>query len=519
MINCAKKGRIEGGPKDTIPPVFVKAEPANYTTNFDGERIRIYFDEYIKLKDFQKQLIISPPLKNTIISPQGTASKYINIAILDTLEANTTYVFNFGQSIQDNNEGNPYSYFKYIMSTGSFIDSLTVKGEIKSALSQFPDNFVTVMLYEIDSTYTDSIIYKENPRYVTNTLDSLTTFELSNLREGTYAIAALKDEDANFTFQPKKDKIAFIKEHITVPTDSSYVLTLFNEEIPVSTSRPRHTGAGKITFGVQGAIDSVRLEMISKVDETVVSTLSRKRNKDTLDYFFKPVIKPDSLLFVATGPSLRDTLTVKMRTLPADTLVINKLTKATLDLKQPFELGSSIPITEVDTTLISVVRQDSISVPFTIDTDAFTKTTRVRFETAENEAYTIQMLPEALTDFAGNKSDTLSYKVRTKEYIDYGDLNFTIANANEFPYIVQLVTEKEEVVQERFTNGQTDFTFNILAPGKYLVRLIKDANGNQRYDSGDYLKRQQPEAVIYYPKVIDIRAGWLPTEVFTLTSK
>ena len=114
LTNCAKRGTPSGGPLDTIPPAFVKAIPPNFTTNFSKDEIRIYFNEYIKLTDTQKQLITSPPLKNSIITPQGSASKVIKIKITDTLIPNTTYVFNFGQSIQDNNESNPYSSFKYV---------------------------------------------------------------------------------------------------------------------------------------------------------------------------------------------------------------------------------------------------------------------------------------------------------------------------------------------------------------------------------------------------------------------
>ncbi|MGK0252556.1 MAG: hypothetical protein ACI81G_001996, partial [Gammaproteobacteria bacterium] len=130
LVNCAKRGSPNGGAMDSLPPVFIKADPPNFTTNFDDTEIKIYFDEYVKLKDYQKQLIISPPLTNSIISPQGSAAKYITIDIKDTLQPNTTYVFNFGQSIVDNNESNPYAYFKYILSTGDYIDSLSVKGDI-----------------------------------------------------------------------------------------------------------------------------------------------------------------------------------------------------------------------------------------------------------------------------------------------------------------------------------------------------------------------------------------------------
>lgn len=170
---------------------------------------------------------MDPP---ALITPLGGASRSIRISIEDTLEPNTTYVFNFGNSVVDNNESNPFRFFKYVMSTGTYIDSLTVKGEIRDALQQKPDEFVTVMLYEADSTYKDSIIYKTVPRYVTNTLDSSTTFELTNVRAGKYRLAALKDDASNYTFQPDKDKVAFYDQVIEVPKDTSYILTLFMED-------------------------------------------------------------------------------------------------------------------------------------------------------------------------------------------------------------------------------------------------------------------------------------------------
>ena len=210
VVQCAKRGTPTGGPKDETAPVLVRADPPNNTTNFNGKEIRIEFDEYIKLKDLSKNLIISPPMDpKAQISPQGSASRYIDIQITDTLESNTTYVFNFGESVTDNNEGNPFSFFKYVFSTGDYIDSLTVTGVIRDAILREPDNYVTVMLYEADSTYRDSVVYKEVPRYVTNTLDSSVVFELSNVKAGRYKLVAMKDDASNYTFQPDKDKIAF----------------------------------------------------------------------------------------------------------------------------------------------------------------------------------------------------------------------------------------------------------------------------------------------------------------------
>src|SRR5690606_24427637 len=120
--NCANRGTPSGGEKDMVPPKILRSLPENYSTNFNATEVKIYFDEYIKIKNLQKQLIVSPPMDPAPdIMPMGNASKYITIKINDTLRPNTTYSFNFGQSIVDNNEENPFPYFKYVFSTGSYI--------------------------------------------------------------------------------------------------------------------------------------------------------------------------------------------------------------------------------------------------------------------------------------------------------------------------------------------------------------------------------------------------------------
>ncbi len=254
FTDCAKRGNPSGGKKDSIPPVIVKSSPENYSINFNKKEIRIYFDEYIKLKNLSKELIISPPLKyQPVITPLST-SKYIKIKILDTLKENTTYSFNFGKSIVDNNEENAFKYFKYIFSTGDFSDSLNLKGCINDALLLKPDSHTTVMLYEVNEAFHDSIIYFEKPTYITTTQDSTHTFELTNLKEGKYLLIALNEKTNDYIFQPRNDKIGFVKERIIIPTDSLYPLTIFKEVPEYFISKPKHESKNHIIFGFQGDI-------------------------------------------------------------------------------------------------------------------------------------------------------------------------------------------------------------------------------------------------------------------------
>ena len=116
IASCANRGTPSGGEIDETPPSITKSIPENYTLDFNSSEIRVYFDEYIKFKNLQKYLIISPPIDPPPeITPLGSASKYLKIKFQDSLKLNTTYVFNFGESIVDNNADNVYSNYKYCL--------------------------------------------------------------------------------------------------------------------------------------------------------------------------------------------------------------------------------------------------------------------------------------------------------------------------------------------------------------------------------------------------------------------
>ena len=75
------------------------------------------------MEKINSQLIVSPPIEKSgySIFPQSGASKFIDIDLKDSLQKNSTYSFNFGQALVDNNEGNPLPFFKYVFSTGNYI--------------------------------------------------------------------------------------------------------------------------------------------------------------------------------------------------------------------------------------------------------------------------------------------------------------------------------------------------------------------------------------------------------------
>ncbi len=508
FINCANRGTPGGGPKDETPPKIVKSEPENYKTNFKGNEIRIYFDEYIKIKDISKQLIISPPMKKKPdVSPISGASRFISLKIYDTLQPNTTYAFNFGNSITDHNEGNPYPYYRYVFSTGNYIDSLSIKGNITDALLKQPETFVNVALYEVNNTFTDSIVFKETPKYVTNTLDSLTTFSIDNLRPGKYLLMALKDGNNDNKFQQKTDQIAYHKNYITVPSDSSYSLRLFKEERNYKATRPRLLAGEKIAFGYEGNYEDMRIDILSETPPEFEYRITKDPKTDTLNYWYKPRLKVDTLNFKVSKNKIENKFTVRISEQKRDTLDFKTEPSGNIGYDEDFRISATTPLSSFKISKIFMVDKDSTTVSFKTRFDTINNAYVFQFDKTEDNKYTIKVLPEAFEDFYGNRNkDTLSYNLSTRKTSDFGYVRFTLVNAT-YPLIIQLTDKKGILKEERFTKKDNTVDFLNLDSGMYSIRVIHDANGNQKFDTGNYLKKIQPEKVSHF-KEIEIRADW-----------
>jgi len=516
LFNCANRGTPSGGDKDELPPEIVKSVPENNSVNFNTKEIKIYFDEYIKLNDIQKQLIISPPMDPAPeITPLGSASKYITIKIHDTLQKNTTYAFNFGTSIVDNNEGNPYPYYRYVFSTGSHIDSLSIGGFVKNSLERTPDDFVSVLLYEVNGTFNDSVIYKQKPKYITNTLDSVTSFKLENLKAGKYLMVALKEKSDDYIFQQKTDKIAFKKEFVTVPSDSVYELNLFKEIIDFKAVRPNLVSGNKIAFGYEGEGENIGIELLSETTSNFKSIITKEVDKDTLNYWYKPNFEVDSVMVKVSKANNAETFKVNLRDLPKDTLIVKPIEGRQLKLLEDFQLQGTTPFIAIDENKISILDKDSTNISFSTKLDKLNNIYNFTFDKTEDNAYRIELFPGALTDFFEDRNDTLNYNVRTRSEIDYGEVRVNLENAR-YPVIVQLVDQRGEIEAEQYVlNGVKPIDFLSLNPGKYFIRVIFDANENRKYDPGNYLMKLQPERVSYYPDEIEVRA--YSEQIFTFT--
>lgn len=520
VTSCAKTGRPDGGPKDEDPPLFVTSKPPYKTINFKSDEVELFFNEFVKLKDLNKQLVVSPPLKNPLlVTPQGTASKFLKIEILDTLAPNTTYIFNFGNAIEDNNESNKLEAFKYVFSTGTYIDSLENEGFVKDAFLKKDPKNTNILLYKLDSIFTDSIIYKQKPNYVTTALDT-TKFNFTNLKEGNYLLLALEENSSDYIFNPITDKIAFYSDTIQLPKDSILTkpLKLFKETQPYRFRRAKEIFKGKIEFGFEGAIKNLKVSLLSKVPEDFKSIAKLEIDKDTLSYWHTP-IEVDSLNFIVSNDIFLDTVTVKFRKKEIDSLKLSPSTSGTLHLRDTFFIKSNNPIIAIDTSKISFTDKDTLSVKFTKYISKKENKIGFLFEKNQKQNYSIKALPGSFKDIYNIENDTLIYRFKTIELEDYGKITINIVNTDQDNLIIDLLSGKQndEIIDRKYINTSETLVFDLLEPKTYIIRAIIDANNNKKWDTGEYLTKKQPEPVIYYEEDLKVRANYfLEGNTFTV---
>jgi hypothetical protein len=157
---CANIVPPSGGPRDSIPPYAVYAKPKDSSTGIAPKEILISFNEYITTNALQEQLIVSPNIKNNPLIDQRL--NMVRIRLSDSLNANTTYSFQFGNALRDVNEGNIAQNYTYVFSTGNQIDTGKLFGKVQIAETGLVDSSLIAVLHPIEK---DSAIYKDKPTY------------------------------------------------------------------------------------------------------------------------------------------------------------------------------------------------------------------------------------------------------------------------------------------------------------------------------------------------------------------
>jgi hypothetical protein len=527
LASCAKVVAPTGGPKDTTPPKLVRSTPAFRSTNFKGKEVIITFNKFIQpLKDANNQVIISPPPEKQ--PEMRLKGKSIVIKFGEDLKPNSTYNIYFGDAIQDLNESNIKKNFYFTFSTGEKIDSLELRGRVNNAETGLPEKDVFVELY---TGTTDSLPMKERPFYVgkSNTYGDFTIKYLANK---SYKLFALKDANSNLKYDLPTEMIAFDSNPVMpeaplpdsvdslkrINTGIYHQVSLFLETDSVQrVDKKSLVDRKKIILQFRFGVKKLDIKTLNfKIDDWNFNEWNNRR--DSLSaWFVKPL--PDTIQLVVKADNMKpDTLQFVQKVIkqPASTKGPKKETaKVKVDIRplslqgsnqpynQPLTFETTTPVNEnkltglrlthgKDTTRVNAVWYDSISHRRFI----------INQKWKEKSSYSLLIPSGRLKDIFGAVNDSVIIQFNTLEERDYGTIILdTKITTTTGQWIIQLMDEKGTVLRQFITNKSDKVKFELLPPGKYNIKAFYDANSNGVWDTGNYLKHQQPEKVIRFTKL------------------
>lgn len=542
--SCAStKAAPSGGPKDTLPPVVMAVKPEMDATDFPLEKGEIYilFNEYVQLKDANKQILLSPPQKKPVKA--RIKGKGIAVTFPEPLDTNRTYSLNFGQSVVDNNEGNPLYGYSYTFSTGNTIDSMLLSGTVVDATTLFPVENATVALYLNPK---DSSVINELPAAVART-DKWGYFTVRNLKPLPYTVYAISDENTNNRYEQGVEKIAFIDSTITpsivMHKDSPQLMFYDPKDTLACLSRPsevelqlfpekslmqfirdykRITRRGAYikfnasdaqidSFSIEGLKDSQIIKQFNITNDSLVFWINEPgKLPDTLKLGIKyhktdtsgnlsPAV--EHLKLVAPIEKKDDKKSEKRTdllefTISADSKKVEQ-DGITLTFKEPLVKS----VFDSISFIMSTPKQIKSNVEFdvaqdTLEINRYTIRPKVQF--VKGNDYELKIPEKIFRDINGFTNDSSATKITLPASDDMSSITVTLTNVNA-RYIVELINDTRTTVYRTYIiNDDAELLFPYLDKGKYSIRITEDKNSNGLFDSGDLLAKKRSEKVKLY---------------------
>lgn len=505
LFSCAQKSVITGGPKDTEGPKLLFSEPLNEQTNFKGNQLEFRFDEYIQVKNFSSNVLVSPLIENLDYTLKG---KKLSVFWTDTLSENTTYSFFFGDAIVDLNESNPIVQKQFVLSTGEVIDSLELSGEIIKSEDNTNEESSFVFLYRSKN---DSCIYNDLPDYVTKSSKE-GTFQFKYLAAGEYKLFALLDLNSDYKYDEFNERLAFSKGLISV-SDSSQEVRLRSFQAIDTTNKIvskklAYSELLKVSFKRATELEGIEFLNVSSKKASYFSEWNK--TMDSLKLWIPEYRELDSLQLVFKGRSFTDTLTIypsskesfkeakKTWAFSADKEIIDSDSLSIQFAHLILSHNSEDWILEKDSTEQEVV------------TSYLQEEKTFYLKNLTLGDYELLIPPKNLSNAIGGiNPDSIRIKFSVKSRSSYGNCVLSINNLDSLNMVVELIDKKGNKVNEvSFTDSSFNWINTDLKPGKYSFQAYVDVNKNGRWDTGNYLKGIQAEERILFKEEVQIRANW-----------
>ena len=520
-LSCAKQSSPMGGPTDEEPPKWISSVPADQSTSIKPEKIVLTFDEYVGLENPAKGVVITPKINKDLV--EFTALKNtITVLLKQELEDSTTYVFDFQKSVVDISEQNPAEKLKLVFSTGNQIDSLNLSGNLRFAFSEEKEDYKNVLvgIYPLD----DSTDVFTAPPYYLGQADTLGQFNLSNLKAGAYRAYAWRDNNGNLKAEFKSEDYDFLPDTLYLNAekiDSAYFNLAKADLTPIKVLRTGNFGKNFDVILNRNPLEST-LE-IKGLGEDIFYVQGDKR----LRFYPKNSIQDSLSLKLSVQDSVgfsKDSLVwakfpVSERKPEKLSLQVNSGKSFYQNLKM--ELTFNKPITQIRLDSLGL-KADSLFLPIRKEMLSFADSSRrdvLRIQaflpdSLETELVTLFAADSTFQDIEGEyneKKVEANYRKLLRKNLADGISGEVMGTKG--PLLLQLVNGKKEIAYEQVLKEGSKFSFSLLDPGTYSLRVIEDRNGNGVWDPSNYTQRRSAERVFYYEgedktRDLVIRGGW-----------
>lgn len=539
LTHCAKQTTPTGGPRDTLPPTLIRSVPPHQTTGFKGQRIELIFDEEVTPNNPREQLLITPSIGKDFELTVRKKTAYLELNA--DLQDSTTYTINFRESVQDITEKNPAPNLQLALSTGTYIDSLSIAGNVYQLLAGTPVENAAVALYKDRDTFD---IFTHQPEYLT-LCDKNGVFLFENLRPGQYYIYAFDDKNRNITVDSRSESYGFIAEAVNLhpgaePYLSIPLVRLDARPLRLISARPYNT-----YFNIRASknLNTYQLHAVEPKDSMHFHHTYGPDQANIQVYL--PHIATDSipLRFTAAdsiGNQLDTTLYAKLAprlSTPESFRVSSEklqLLPETYTISSTFRANKPVQLITYDSILY--VLDSTTTIPLLAEDLTITDDTKISLhKVLPAEYFTPETIAPATDDFrsAGtpqSKSQINQLQLGRGAFIsiendssDAAKIKATILRSDNTGVIIARVETTTEnylvrLLHKDYTIHQTVYnqptvTFHNLPPGDYLISLVLDRNNNNAWDPGNFYHREEPEPVIFYRNdeglpTISIKANW-----------
>lgn len=507
LWSCASTGNPNGGPKDTTPPELTDKSTPNEQTNFTKRDLEFYFDEFVNVVNPAQQVLVSPPLVYPLQFEHRGKRLKVKFHEDEVLKEDVTYSINFGEAIEDFREKNKMNNFQFVFSTGDVLDSLTFTGKVTNAVDQSAAKDVLVMLY--DTLYNDSIPYLSKPYYFAKTAED-GTFTIKNIKNDTFKIVALKDENLNYLLDEGAEWLGY--------TDSLYVITDSTQnsielEIWPTDTNPILTDDDSDTRGILYLeFDPSSEHVTYEVSDPSIDIVA-EYDEERLSLFYP--LSQDSTFYVYV---LSDTIRVNPMRSKEEPESLLELADNNANLSQGILAADSIllkfntPINQIDTNLISMyktrdtLRQDIGGWNAAISKDLFG--VQIWGNWSTDDTLTVSVDSAAIQDMYDASNDSLGFVFRIDSKENRSELELSLSQIDSlYDYIVVLYQGEKEILKRKLNTENPTITLQGLRPGTYEVEILEDRNKNGQWDTGNYLNGTFPERR-RKQSLEELRANW-----------